>query len=130
MNTEELEQKLRFFTENEDGNPHAAIFFYAGEEQPWCLEVGNPCASVRLGEVPGEMSFEGASLGEVIEQAEAHYLAKEAEAEGREPRPQACRDFWIAGWTRKRVILCQTDRLNRNYAQLAYVFNRLLRTSR
>ena len=131
MNTEELEQKLRFFTENEGGLPEVALFFYAGEELPWVLEVGNPSACVRLGEAPGEMTFGGNSLEEVIEQADVHYHAKVAEAEGRVPRPQACIDFWAAGWARKWHAQLQVgERHNRDYPRLAYIHNRLLQAER
>jgi len=129
MNTEELEQKLRFFTENEKGDPEAALFFYAGMEKPWKLEVGNMGACVSLGEVSGEMTFDGFSLEDVIGQAEAHYVSK---AEGRAPRTKACLDFWRSGWARKWKAQCldplTRDPINRDYPRLAYIHHRLLQT--
>ena len=43
-------------------------------EYKWSLHIGNPSNCVCLGEVDGILVFEGDSIEDVLNQAEAHFL--------------------------------------------------------
>lgn len=67
-----IESKIQRAIDAKQGNKELAIFFFPaidgeGGDDSWCVEIGNDCKYVRLGEVDGEVVGRGRSLHEALD---------------------------------------------------------------